>query len=154
MVKVLNDGAKGSNIQRREIGERSIPTSFNLLELKRRPARAPYVEVEKIRSLQCVTYVANPSARSEDSCTGFYINVYPWVPWRQGKRVTKQYLYDGDRAPILTEEQRNLRKPLKKAGDLASPSFSTLMTRYDNRCNFLKELGLNVKQTMAVVFEY
>ena len=61
MVHVPNEGAKGSDIQRRELGEQSIPTIINKFTLKRPPANIPYVNVENMRSLQSVTNITKPN---------------------------------------------------------------------------------------------
>ena len=63
MVKVLNNGAKISNLSRREMGKDAIQTSVNLHKLKIHAATMEFVDIPQILSMQCVTYVPHPKSK-------------------------------------------------------------------------------------------
>ena len=145
MEKVLKDGAEGSNLRRLEVGDDPIPTSFNILRLKNPPLLAPYVEVEAIKSLQCVTYIADKTLRLSRQDSGFYINVYPWIAWHKGKKIPNKDVKEGRNSRVRTEKQLKLANIQKPAGPVAKIKFDRLLKQHENRAQLLKELGLNVK---------
>ena len=64
MVEVLNNGAKISNLSRREMGKDAIQTSVNLHKLKIHAATMEFVDIPQILSMQCViTYVPHPKSK-------------------------------------------------------------------------------------------
>ena len=77
MKEVLTSGAYGSNLLRQQSGDKPLPMSFNIFPLKKPPPTAPYVNPGLIKSVQCVTYVSDPSDRLNIEHTGFYVNVFP-----------------------------------------------------------------------------
>ena len=107
MVDVLNNGAKISNLSCREMGKDPIQTSVNLHKLKIHEATMEFVDIPQILSMQCVTYDPQVKDRCTSSNSGFYVNVFPWVNWREGIRVPRSKVFDGDKE-VLTPEQRNL----------------------------------------------
>ena len=146
MMKVLQNGAKGSNLQRRELGDEPIPTGFGMLKLKKPTAKAAYVELKMIKSFQCVTYIPHRRDRLKTSDSGYYVNVLPWVPWKRGKHIPTKNVMEGSRAKVLTEKQRTLRKLHKEAGSLANNNdFKVLRKQYEDRLKLLRELKYNLK---------
>ena len=59
---------------------------------------------------------------------------------------------EGVRARVLTAKQRKLRKELKEVGEMKSANIGILMKQHDHRVRFLKEMGLNVKETLGIKF--
>ena len=147
MKEVFVQGHAGSNLIRRELGEDTIPMSFNIFQLKILPERIPYVIPENmIASLLCVTYIPHENDRLETSHTGFYINVYPWILWKRGKPIPEKLVFENERAKFLTADERALKKEHKKAGVLKAPNFKRLQKQYENRCSILRKLGIDVKK--------
>ena len=121
--------------------------SFNIFKLKRLPERIPYVIPENIiASLLCVTYISHKNDRLYKSHTGYYINVYPWIPWKWGMPIPEKDVFEGERAKFLTAGERELRSMNKKAGVLKAPDFKRLQKQYENRCDILRKLGVDVKE--------
>ena len=145
MQQVLNDGAIGNNIRRRELGDDPIPTSFNIFRLKKPPLLAPYVDVKDIKSIQCVTYVADETLRLSPQDSGYYINIYPWIPWKKGIKVPSKNVREGNRSRRRTAKQLELAKMHKPAGPVAKIKFDRLLKQHDNRAKLLKKLKLDVK---------
>ena len=145
MEKVLKNGAEGSNLRRREVGNDPIPTSFNIFRLKNPPLLAPYVEIDAIKSLQCVTYIADKTLRLSPQDSGFYINIYPWIAWQKGKKIPNKDVKEGRNSRVRTAKQLKLAKMQKPAGPVVKIKFDRLLKQHDNRAKLLKELGLNVK---------
>ena len=133
-------------MDRREQGDEPIPTSVNVFSLPTPPQTMPYVQLSGIKSVQCVTYVPRVRDRVRESHSGFYINVFPWLPWKRGKPIAVDNIFDGERAHILSAKERTLRPPHKPAGDMDNSNFEVLRKQYDNRVALLKELKLNVKR--------
>ena len=151
MVKVLYNGAKTSNLSRREMGKDAIQTSVNLFKLKIHAATMEFVDIPKILSMQSVTYVPQVKDRCEPSDSGFYVNVFPWVNWRKGIPVPCSKVFDGDKATVLTTEQRKLRAEHKKAG-AGVEDFSTLMKEHDIRVKCHQNMKVNVKKVLDPKF--
>ena len=145
MERVLIDGATGSNIRRRERGDDPIPTSFNIFRLQKPPLLAPYVEIDVIKSLQCVTYVADKQMRLSPQDSGYYINVYPWIAWKRGKKIPNKKVKDGNRSRRRTAKQLKLAPMQKPAGPVANIRYDHLLKQHDNRVALLKKLKLDYK---------
>ena len=79
MVEVINSGVVGSNLRRKELGDKPIPTSANLFSLQQPPPTACMVNLPDIKSIQCVTFIPKVEDRLEQTHSGFYNNVYPWI---------------------------------------------------------------------------
>ena len=145
MERVLIDVATGSNIRRRERGDDPIPTSFNIFRLQKPPFLAPYVEIDVIKSLQCVTYVADKQMRLSPQDSGYYINVYPWIAWKRGKKIPNKKVKDGNRSRHRTTNQLKLAPMQKPAGPVANNRYDRLLKQHDNRVALLKKLKLAYK---------
>ena len=128
------------------MGDYPIPTSFNIFDLKPPPATIPYVHIENIQSLLCVTYIANVQDRLQQSHSGWYVNVYPWLLWKRGKPVPITKVFEGPRGMFIPLDERVLRALNKKAGELKEGGYQRLQKQYDIRCNLLRELKINVKK--------
>ena len=152
MLAVLQDGAKVSNIMRREMGDDPIPTSFCKLELKPPKPTAAQVQVEQIKSMQCVTFIPRPIDRIEMNHSGWYINIFPWVMWKRGQAVPHDDIHEGPTARVLTAKQRKLKKLHKEAGEMKKIDFTVLMKRYDNRVKLLRKLKIDPKKIMRPNF--
>ena len=148
----MRDGITGSNIRRREMGDSPIPTSVKIVKLPLPKPRAPYVVIQQITSLNCVTFIARPKDRINYTDSGFYINVFPWVNWRKGRAVPVDEVREGVRARVLTAKQRKLRKELKKVEDPKTSNIDMLMKQHNYRIKLLKEMGLDVKKTLGIKF--
>ena len=133
MREVLENGHAGSNLQRRELGEKMIPMSFNILQLTPRPEFIPYVSVNNIKSLLCVTFITNSDDCLGANHSGWYINVYPWILWKRGMPIMNESVFEGDKGLHLTEKERALRGELKEATSLKEVDFKKLLKKYDNR---------------------
>ena len=147
MKDVLNNGAKGAEIRRREMGEPSIPTSVNIFKLKKPPPTAPYVKVKNIQSMQCVTYITNPERRLNAHDSGFYINVLPWISWRRGWAIPQSDLMEKSKARVLTAKQLKLREEHKPPGE-GKETFKMLVSQAKRRQNMLKQLDIDEKDAM------
>ena len=152
MCKVLQSGAQGSNKIRKEEGKDEIPTAISIFKLKRPPQKVPVVNLKDISSIGCVTFIPQPNRRINASDTGFYVNVYPWIPYRKGKPVPAKEVLDGDNMEPLNLKQRTLRPEHMPAGEL-DRSFKNIKKQHANRCKLLKKMKLNVKQVHSVRFE-
>ena len=145
MVTVLNDGAKGSNTCRIEMGKRPIPTSVNLFKLSNKPPTQELVQIDDVRSILCVTFVPKKVSNSN---SGFYVNVFPWVKWGKGKQVPVNRVLDGQRGKALTAEERSLKEEHKPAGLTSWVSFEKLMKQHDKRIKILRSMKINVKRAL------
>ena len=151
MVNVLNQGAECSNKIREQRGERPIPTSIGFYELKAPPPTLPLVDISHVQSILCVTYAPDID-KADSSQSGFFVNVYPWVPWRSGKSVSVAKVLDGPKAKVLSAAERKLRNKLKIIDDKKHLNFNTLRKQYDKRCQILRELNLDVKAIHSTEF--
>ena len=148
MAKVLNNGAAGSNLQRLEVGDDPIPTSFNVFKLQKPPPLAPYIKIDNIRSLQCVTYIPDETLRLTPVDSGYYVNVFPWIPWKKGKKLPLDAVMEGTNAYVRTEKEQKLSKEHKVAGSLSQVSFDRLLKQHTNRLSLLQEMGLRIKESL------
>ena len=71
IVKVLQDGADGSNLRGREKGDDPIPKSFVQFELKPPPASAHLVQLAHIKAIQCVTHIPQLKSRNRRNHSDF-----------------------------------------------------------------------------------
>ena len=138
MHKVLKEGCEAANMLRLQQGKESIPTSFSVFSLPSRPLKASIVKLVGIQSLKCVTFIPQIHRRLEESHTGFYVNVFPWILWKRGRPVSKREVLEGDKAKILPEKERTLRPELKPAGVVVNSSFKKIKKEYDNRVKLLQ----------------
>ena len=153
MVAVLNAGAKGSNKKRREEGDKPIPTTFTKLKLNPPTGDTiPYVKVDLITSILAITYIPHVGDRLTTSDSGYYINMFPWVPWQRGKPITCANVCDGSNAEALTAKQKKLRPELKPAGSLSRDDYTLIKKQHDHRCKCLTDMGFNVGQIMNPSF--
>ena len=125
-MKVLQDGADGSNLRGREKGDDPIPKSFVQFELKPPPASAHFVQLAHIKAIQCVTHIPQLKSRHRRNHSGFYINVHSWVYKKKGMAILPKNVRKGFKARALAEAQRKLRNTRKKAQSLDTKDFKTL----------------------------
>ena len=151
MVQVLNNGAKEALDRAHQLGKPGIPCSVNLFKLKVPKARAPFVFVKNIKSIQCITYITKPENRRDPTDTGYYINVFPWISWRRGWAIPIKDICDGNKARVLTAKQRKLKKTHKPAGE-RKQSGKQLTSFHKNRVAILEKLEINVNSALKPVF--
>ena len=114
IVKVLQDGADGSNLRGREKGDDPIPKSFVQFELKPPPASAHLVQLAHIKAIQCVTHIPQLKSRHRRNHSGFYINVHSWVYKKKGKAILPKNVRKGFKARLWQRHKESLEILLKK----------------------------------------
>ena len=99
-----------------------------------------------------ITYICNPADRKNQSDSGYYLNVYPWIPWRKGKSVPVKAVHDGERAEKRSVAKMKLREKHKEAEKDEKEGFKVLKTQHNNRIKLLKLLKLDIKRALNPIF--
>ena len=121
MLEVLQDGAKGSNTQRREMGKEPIPTGFSIVKLEPKSENKCFVNQKDLTTINAITYISDPEKRKDRTDSGFYVNGLPWVSWRKGWAIPNSTVKDGNKGYERTAEERKLKPELKAREETPDP---------------------------------
>ena len=95
-----------------------------------------------------MTYVADKSLRLSSEDSGYYINIFPWIPWQRGEKIPVRDVREGRRGRKLTAKQLKLAEEQKPAGSLELIKFDRLLKQHDNRIALLKKLRLDIESSI------
>ena len=137
---------------RRQDREIPIPTSIYLFKLNPPLDTMQMANVKNIRSVRCVTYIPRSEDRIDPTRSGFYVNVFPEIPWKRGMPLPEKDVWDGLNSVALTEKQKKLNAQHKEIVNKDYTTFKKLQKEHNNRCKLLKDLHLNVKKAHKIKF--